>query len=120
MFLNQYVRDKRFRSMTVNVSETGIYLNRVASDNLLTPIANRGLVGLEFELPDTGETIWAAGEVRYQAIDSYFHGTGIRFMRMPKVHARLIRDYCVEQRRKKLSTLLARIRDPQAAQAAIG
>jgi hypothetical protein len=119
MFLNQYVRDKRFRSMTVNVSESGIYLNRVASDNLLAPVTNRGLIGLEFELPETGETIWAAGEVRYQAVDKYFHGTGIRFKAMPKVHARLIRDYCVEQRRHKLSTLLARIRNPQAAPAAV-
>jgi hypothetical protein len=132
MFLNEYVHDRAHRALTVNVSESGLYVNKV-----IAPL-NRGtrVVGLEFELPGTGETIWARGEICYEdvplhvggpragfagrgggdgqeppfQIDEYFHGQGIRFAAMPRMHARLLRDYCIEKRRTQLSDLLGKIR----------
>lgn len=106
MFLNEYAQDRAHRAMTVNISETGMYVNRV-----ITPISRpTKVVGLEFELPGTGESIWARGEICYDSLDSYFHGQGVRFTGMPKVHARLLRDYCIEKRRSQLGNLLDRIR----------
>jgi hypothetical protein len=106
MFLNEYVQDRAHRALTVNISETGIYLNKVIS-----PIARGSkVVGLEFELPGTGETIWARGEICYDSLDDYFHGQGIRFTGMPRIHARMLRDYCIEKRRAQLGDLLDRIR----------
>jgi hypothetical protein len=112
MFLTQYIRDKPVRALTSNLSEHGAYLNLVKGGGYC-----RGdrVVGLEFELPGTGEVIWARGEVCYDQIDSYFHGTGVRFAAMARAHARLLRDYCVEHRREQLSALLERIRQPVAA-----
>ena len=106
MFLNEYVKDKAHRCMAVNLSPSGIYLNR-----LLTPFQRENrVVGLEFELPDTSEVIWARGEVRFDQLDKYFHGTGVEFTGMATAHQRLIRDYVLEKRERALRQLLARVR----------
>ncbi len=106
IFLNEFVQDRPHRALSVNISDTGLFVNKV-----LTPV-KRGarVVGLEFELPGTGEVIWARGEICHDTLDDYFHGQGIRFTGMPRVHARLLRDYCVEKRRAQLGDLLDRIR----------
>jgi len=106
MFLNEYVRDRAHRCMAVNLSPTGLHVNR-----LLTPFSRENrVVGLEFEIPETSETIWARGEIRYDAMDRYFHGTGIEFTGMARAHERIIRDYVLERREQALRKLLARIR----------
>lgn len=112
MFLTKYVNDRPFRALTTNVSESGIHLNLVKNANLAR---DSSVVALEFELPGTGETIWARGEICYDAIDPYFHGTGVKFTGMARLHARMLRDYCIERRRTQLGDLLQRIRRPSAA-----
>jgi hypothetical protein len=114
MFLTQFAHDRPNRGLTVNISETGLYVNKV-----LTPILRQArVVGLEFELPGTNEVIWARGEVCHDTLDDYFHGQGIRFSGMARFHKKLIRDYCVERRRARLSDLLARIRGSRVATSA--
>lgn len=54
-----------------------------------TPIA------LEFELPGTHEVIWAAGEVCFEQEGEYFLGQGIKFTAMARLHARIVRQYCL-------------------------
>jgi len=106
LLMNEYMQDRSYRALSVNISESGLYVNKVVGS-----LARRSrVVGLEFELPGTGEVIWARGEVCYDTIDDCFHGQGIRFTGMPKVHQRLIRDYCIEKRRAQLAGLLDRIR----------
>jgi hypothetical protein len=106
MFLNQYAQDRPHRGLTVNISETGVYVNKV-----IAPMLRTGrVVGLEFELPGTGEVVWARGEVCYDSLDDLFHGQGIRFSGMARAHQKLIRDYCMERRRAKLADLLEKIR----------
>lgn len=109
MFLNQYIADQPYRAMAGNLSETGVLLNRVKPARRRLHESQR-VIGLEFELPGTGETIWARGEICYQGRDNYFYTDGVRFTAMPKVHARLLRDYCIESRREHLGGLLGRIR----------
>jgi hypothetical protein len=106
IFLNEYVQDRAHRALTVNISDTGLYVNKV-----MAPIARSSrVVSLEFELPGTGETIWARGEVTHDSLDDYFHGQGIRFTGMARLHARMLRDWCVEKRRTQLAGMLDRIR----------
>ena len=105
MFLNEYVNDDPFRCMTFNLSPNGLYVNR-----LQQPISRTPVVGLEFELPGTAEVVWARGEVRFDAMDDYFHGTGIQFTGMARKHKSLVRDFVVEHRSKRLRQLLANIR----------
>ena len=106
MFMNEYVQDRAHRALTVNISETGIYLNKV----ITSMSRSTRVVGLEFELPGTGELVWARGEICYDSLDDYFHGQGVRFTGMPRLHARMLRDYCIEKRRAQLGELLDRIR----------
>ena len=106
MFLNEYVADRPHRCLSVNVSETGLYVHK-----LIQPLkrATR-VVGVEFELPGTNEIIWARGDVCYDQLDDYFHGTGIRIAAIPQKHARLMHDYIYEARRERLQDLLRRVR----------
>jgi hypothetical protein len=115
MFLNQYWKEKQIRALAADVSDTGVRLQVVKAPWLRVP--DGSVVGLEFELPGTGEVVWARGEVCNETDDPYMHTIGIRFTAMARAHARLIRDYCVESRRERLGSLLARIREPMAAAA---
>jgi PilZ domain-containing protein len=106
IFLNEYFHDRPHRALTVNISESGVYLHKVAT----TFSRRTRVVGLEFELPGTSDTIWARGEICYDTFDDHLHGQGIRFAAMPRAYARLLRDYCIEKRREQLGSLLDRIR----------
>ena len=90
MYLNAYVADQPQRGFTTNISETGVHLNTLV-DRPLPPFTP---VGLEFNLPGLGETIWAAGEICFDSADDLFLGRGIRFTAMANLHARMLRHYC--------------------------
>ncbi|PID38695.1 MAG: hypothetical protein CSA65_03130 [Proteobacteria bacterium] len=120
-FLNEYIDDRPQRCMSVNLGLGGLYLNRLAlPDPRLGPRRPRRdqLVGLEFELPETSETIWAAGQICHDITDRYFHGTGVRFDRMADRHRRLVRDYVLDHRERRLRQLLARIKRNRRARQA--
>ena len=110
IFMNEYLQDRPHRALTVNISETGVFVNKIAAG------FNRRsrVVGLEFALPGTSDTIWARGEICYDTFDDHLHGQGIRFTGMPRSYARLLRDFCIEKRREQLAGLLDRIRKSRA------
>ena len=117
IFLTQYVRDRPQRALSANLSDTGISLQTVKMPWVSDDTPDGTPVGLEFELPGTGEVIWARGEVcRSAAGDPMVHQTGVRFTAMPMLYARMLRDYCIESRRKHLGALLARIHNPALPQ----
>jgi hypothetical protein len=97
LYLNTYVADRPTRGFTSNLSETGLYLNTLSHE----PLPPRTPVGLELELPGLPETIWAAGELCYDAPDDYFNGAGIRFLRMASMHERMLRAYLRDARRRR-------------------
>ena len=107
MFLNEYVQDRLHRCLTTNLSETGLFVHKLHAAAIPR---RRDALQLEFELPGTGETIWARGEIAYEARDDFFHGTGIRLAGIANLHARLLRDYVREKRKVQLSSLLDQIR----------
>jgi hypothetical protein len=95
MYLNAYVEDRPHRGFSVNLSESGLYLNTLSR----TPLPPLTTVGLELDLPGASETIWAAGLLCYDADDEYFHGEGIRFVAMAHRHLRLLHDFLNARRR---------------------
>jgi len=106
MFLTEYAAERPHRCLSVNASESGLYVHK-----LIQPIRRPNqVVGLEFELPGTNEIIWARGDVCYDTLDDYFHGTGIRLTGIPRKHARLLHDYLFEARRARLQEILQRVR----------
>lgn len=97
MFLNQYVKEQPYRSLAINLSHTGLYLQKL-TEPLVRPAR---VVGLEFELPGTAEVIWASAESRFDSIGSDFHLTGLRFLAMARKHERLLHDYVFEKKRRE-------------------
>jgi hypothetical protein len=112
LFLTQYIRDRPFRVLSSNLSETGLFVHRVDLDPEARPVFAGTVVGLEIELPGTGEVIWARGEICRERRARTVCGSGVRFADMPLIHARMVRDFCHEHRRARLDALLDRIRNP--------
>jgi len=105
MFLNQYVREQPYRALATNVSPNGLFVQKLA----LPRTRHAPSVGLEFELPGTGEIIWARAECRFDSVAADFHLTGLRFTAMAQKHERLIRDY-VREREWMLERMWLRLR----------
>lgn len=104
--VTSYVHDRPVRGLSWNLSDTGIHMSAVA---MLAPPPGL-VIGLELELPGTGESVWASGQVCYRTDDRLATSVGVRFLAMARSQARAIRDFCIEARRARLGSLLARIR----------
>jgi hypothetical protein len=94
LFFNQYIADEPVRSLAVNVSEHGLAAHRLVERR--APRAQ--VVGIELELPGTGEVIWARGETQFEAVDRDFHRAGLLFVAMARRHERLIREFVWDRR----------------------
>jgi hypothetical protein len=113
IFMNEYVRDRLHRAVTTNISPTGLYVHRVfANGAKRLPMGRHDrFVQLEFDLPGTGETIWARGEIRYDELGfDLVHGTGIALTDIANKHQRMLKEYVIDEKRKRLKTILELIR----------
>jgi hypothetical protein len=107
IFVDEYVGERKHRALTTNISPTGLYLHRVRGGSH----RDTRHMQLEMLLPGTTDTIWAAGEIRYDSIgDEFVHGTGVELTAIARGHRRLLQDYLYEQRRRKLERILELIR----------
>lgn len=104
--VTSYVRDRPVRGLAANLSDSGLSMSAIS---MLAPPPGL-VVGLELELPGTGDSIWASGRICYRKDDHLASGLGVRFVAMAKSQARLVRDFCIEMRRRHLGSMLARIR----------
>lgn len=104
--VTSYVHDRPVRGLASNLSDTGMSLSAIS---MLAPPPGL-VVGLELEVPGASESIWASARVCYRTDDRMASGLGVRFIAMARSHARMIREFCIEMRRKNLGSLLARIR----------
>ncbi len=101
LYLNEYIKDRQFRALAVDISEAGLSLHKLTEPT----VVHSPTVGLEIELPGTNEIIWAAAESRFDAIGGDFHVSGLRFSAMARKHHNLLRDY-VRERRLRIARLL--------------
>jgi c-di-GMP-binding flagellar brake protein YcgR len=104
--ITSYVHDRPVRGLASNLSDSGMSLSAIS---MLAPPPGL-VVGVELDVPGVEDTIWASARVCYRKDDRLASGLGIRFLAMAKSHARMIREFCIEMRRKNLGSLLARIR----------
>jgi hypothetical protein len=89
LFLNQYVRDRAFRALATNLSPTGLRLCKLLERDV--PLSR--LVSLEFEIPGTGEIVWASAEPRFDALDEDFQTSGLTFVNMARKHERMLHEF---------------------------
>ena len=95
MYVSAYLLDQPQRAVTLDISESGLYLNALVQH----PYPPRTPLGIELTLPSNGETLWAAGETCRDNLDQYFYGFGVRFTQMASLHRRMLREYCWQARR---------------------
>jgi c-di-GMP-binding flagellar brake protein YcgR len=100
--LTQYVRERPFRSLAVNVSASGILLQRLVGRRV--PLSR--IVAVELELPGTAETLWASAEPRFDILDDAFQTSGLTFVNMAHKHEVLLREFV---QRKALLALERRL-----------
>lgn len=110
ILLTQYIHDRPYRALTSNISDTGVHIETVALARSRMHRATYGF-GLSFELPDTGEVIWARGQLCHGATHGPTMAVGIEFTGMARAHQTLLRDFCIETRHTRLDRLLQRIND---------
>jgi len=91
-YMNQYVGDDAYQALALDVSEQGLAIRKPTAR-----ISHTRVVGLELELPGTGEVIWASAEPRFHAVDARAHFSGLHFLAMARKHEHLIRDYVRER-----------------------
>jgi hypothetical protein len=97
IFLNQYIRDQPFRALAMNLSPTGLLVQK-----LIEPGVPRArVVSVELEIPGTGEIVWARAEPRFDARGEDFHTSGLTFTAMARRHEKLLRDFVIEKWLKK-------------------
>ena len=94
MFLNQYVRDLPFRGLATNLSVSGLLMQKLLEPNI--PLSR--IVSVEFEIPGTGEVVWARAEARFDALDDDFHSSGLTFTGMARKHERLLREFVLDKK----------------------
>jgi hypothetical protein len=104
--VTSYVHDRPVRGLATNLSDSGMSLSAIS---MLAPPPGL-IVGLELDVPGMNESIWAAAQICYRKNDRIASGLGVRFVAMARSHARMLRAFCIEMRRKNLGSLLARIR----------
>jgi hypothetical protein len=104
--VTSYVQERPVRALATNLSDTGLNMSAIS---MLAPPPGM-VVGLEIDLPGMDESIWASAQICYRNDDRMASGLGVRFLAMAKQQARLVRDYCIEERRRNLGSILARIR----------
>ena len=100
--LNEYVRDRPSPATALDVSVAGLAIRKPTAPR----IHHAGVIGVEVELPGTGEVIWASAQPRFHAVGPEFQLSGLLFLDMARKHRRLLHDY-VNERRERWRRLFA-------------
>jgi len=104
--ITEIVSDRPSAASAVNLSSSGLYTVKPARTGRRGP----RLVQLEIPLPEASESIWATGEIVFEAVGRWSMGSGIHFVDMANAHRRLLEDYLEHRRREVLARLLREIR----------
>jgi len=95
---NELVAERSRLGVIIDASEDGLRVERLLSTSNSTRILQ-----LEFELPDTGEVIWAKGEICFDSMwrpeagsSPLVRTSGIRVVAAAQKHLRLLRDFVRE------------------------
>jgi hypothetical protein len=88
-YINKIVGDEPRLVRTRDISESGLFLYKLLEPEMPTP----EFVGLEMQLPNSHDVIWAVGQVVRAEKRDDVDGVGVRFVRMAETDRKLIADY---------------------------
>ena len=115
IYATQFIDNRPFRSVISDLSVTGLHVNR-----LVEPMwRSSRVVQLELPLPGLADPLWAKAEVVYDALDPFFHGTGLRFLAMARSHERQLGEWIELARQEVLARLVGEIRTRRSSAPAL-
>lgn len=88
IYLNKYVGGVPYLARTSDISPSGMALS-----HLIEPSHADPRVGLQFQLPGSGEVIYAEGEVVRRWSGKNCDRSGVRFTLMAERHRKLIGEF---------------------------
>jgi hypothetical protein len=91
LYMNKIVGDEPLMVRTRDISETGLFMYK-----LLEPEAPADFVGLEMQLPNSDEVIWAVGQIVREERRHDGDGFAVRFVRLSSSDRQLIAEYVAE------------------------
>jgi hypothetical protein len=97
--------ERPYAASIANISNTGLYTVKPLASGIRGP----RLVQMEIPLPEASDSVWATGEVVFEAVGSKSVGAGIRFLDMARGHRRLIGDFIEERRQQIVAAMLREI-----------
>lgn len=103
--ITEIIVERPSAASMVNVSATGLYTVKPLYSGRTGP----RLVQLEIPLPEASESVWATGQVVFEAVGRRSIGAGIRFVDMAGFHRSLLRDLVEHRRREVLEAMLREI-----------
>jgi hypothetical protein len=104
--ITEIVSENPFAASIVNVSDTGIYTVKPVTSGIHGP----RLVQLEIPIPEASDSVWATGEIMFEAVSNRGVGAGIRFHTMARAHRRMIKDLVEHRRQQIIAALLEEIK----------
>ena len=104
--ITEIASENPFAASIVNVSDTGIYTVKPVTSGIYGP----RLVQLEIPIPEASDSVWATGEVVFEAVNNRGVGAGIRFCTMARAHRAMIADLVEHRRQQIIAALLQEIK----------
>jgi hypothetical protein len=104
--ITEIVSENPFAASIVNVSDTGIYTVKPVTSGMRGP----RLIQLEIPIPEASDSVWATGEIVFEAVSSRTVGAGILFRTMARAHRRMIADLVEYRRQQILAAMLREIK----------
>ena len=87
--ITQFVDDRPFPCLASDLSLSGLQANR-----LLAPLARSSrFIQLEIPLPGLDDPLWASAEVVYDALNPFFHSSGVHFLNMAAPHRLILNEW---------------------------
>jgi hypothetical protein len=114
IYATQFIDNRPFRSVVSDLSPSGLHTSRLVEPMWRTS----RVIQVELPLPGFDESLWASAEVVYDALDPFFHATGLRFLSMASFHERLLGEWIERARKEVLRRMIAGIRSSRPAHAA--
>jgi len=103
--MTEIVSENPFVASIVNLSSTGLYTVKPVTSGRRGP----RIIQMEIPLPEASESIWATGQIMFEAVSEKTIGSGIHFENMPRAHRSLLGDFLENRRRQILEGMLREI-----------
>lgn len=104
--ITEIVSERPCAASVINLNANGLFSVKPAQIGLHGP----RIVQVEIPVPEASESVWAKGQVVFEALNAYKVGSGIHFLGMADRHRRLLLDLVEMRRQEALAHIMLQMR----------